>query len=117
MSTQNNKAVRFKVLSIFSVLTSAACITFVFERLIAAVFKLYKFDFAWPSPIYLNRPTVALFLLVMVLLTAITYFLTKLSSGFESKITYRFRISMMLNISAVGILAIMLVARLAVLNM
>ena len=117
MLTQNKKTLCFRALSIFALLVSMVCNAFVFERFIAAILKLYKFDFAWPSPIYLNRSTVILFFLMMVCFTVVTYLLTKLSSKLDSKITRRFRMSSILNIFAVGVLMLMLTTRLAVLNM
>ena len=117
MLTQNKKAEWLNTLSTFALLASIVINAFVFERLIAGVFKLYKFNFDWPSPIYLNMPTVLLFFFVMVCFISLGYYLARVSADLNVKTAQRFRASVFFNFAAVGILSTMLLFRLAVVSM
>jgi hypothetical protein len=114
--TQNRKSFLFNALAAMAIFFAVVLDLLVLERLSAAVFKLYKFNFLWPSPIYLNPPTVALFFAVILALIVFNHVLGGLAREATPQAARLFKTSNFINFLTAGIVSVMLLARLATLH-
>ncbi len=96
-------------------LMSAFVDILVLERFFAALLKLYKFKFDWPSPIYLNGTTLIYFFMGISTFILINVLLIHASKQLASARKV-FVVSVSINFLSVGIVLFMLASKLAVIN-
>ncbi|AYQ29871.1 MULTISPECIES: hypothetical protein [unclassified Polaromonas] len=104
----------FRIFALGVMVASALFFLFALERFFAAVANLYKFHFAWPAPIYLIPSTFTLFCGALLGLITVTFWLKKLMFKEAYRSTRMLSASMWVNVVTVGLLVLMVGARLVI---
>lgn len=112
-STLNKKIFVLRLLSLCAIGVAVLADVLVLERLTAAILELYKFYFQWPSPIFLSQQTVIFFGLISVTFSVALRFIALRMDGTDANSAFRYRLAFRLMTLAPGILAMMLMTRLA----
>lgn len=89
-------------------------LTVVLERFLVALYKLYKFYFAWPQPIYFQSNTVIFFVAYSVMIWIASHWLARSAEAGGIK---RFaKLAKGMNASALVVVLMMLLSKLAMLS-